>query len=107
LAELVTYEIPAKTELLLNYPNPFNPETWIPFRLAEDSQVSLTIYDRTGRVVRSVDVGHRPAAVYESRAKAIYWDGRNDFGERVASGMYFYTLTAKDFSATRRMVILK
>ena len=107
LAELVTYEIPAKTELLLNYPNPFNPETWIPFRLAEDSQVSLTIYDRTGRVVRSVDVGHRPAAVYETRAKAIYWDGRNDFGERVASGMYFYTLTAKDFSATRRMVILK
>ena len=107
LTELVTYEIPAKTELLLNYPNPFNPETWIPFRLAEDSQVSLTIYDRTGRVVRSVDVGHRPAAVYESRAKAIYWDGRNDFGERVASGMYFYTLTAKDFSATRRMVILK
>ena len=107
LAELVTYEIPAKTELLLNYPNPFNPETWIPFRLSEDSQVSLTIYDRTGRVVRSVDVGHRPAAVYESRAKAIYWDGRNDFGERVASGMYFYTLTAKDFSATRRMVILK
>ena len=107
LTELVTYEIPAKTELLLNYPNPFNPETWIPFRLAEDSQVSLTIYDRTGRVVRSLDVGHRPAAVYESRAKAIYWDGRNDFGERVASGMYFYTLTAKDFSATRRMVILK
>ena len=107
LTELVTYEIPAKTELLLNYPNPFNPETWIPFRLAEDSQVSLTIYDRTGRVVRSVDVGHRPAAVYETRAKAIYWDGRNDFGERVASGMYFYTLTAKDFSATRRMVILK
>lgn len=107
LAELVTYEIPAKTELLLNYPNPFNPETWIPFKLAEASQVSLTIYDRTGRVVRSIDVGHRPAAVYQTRAKAIYWDGRNDFGERVASGMYFYTLTAKDFSATRRMVILK
>jgi hypothetical protein len=107
LAELVPYEIPAKTELLLNYPNPFNPETWIPFRLAKDSQVNLTIYDRTGRVVRSLDVGHRSAAVYESRAKAIYWDGRNNFGERVASGMYFYTLIAKDFSATRRMVILK
>ena len=107
LAELVTYEIPAKTELLLNYPNPFNPETWIPFRLAEDSQVSLTIYDRAGRVVRSIELGHRPAAVYQTRAKAIYWDGRNDFGERVASGMYFYTLTTKDFSATRRMVIVK
>jgi hypothetical protein len=107
LAELVAYEIPTKTELRPNYPNPFNPETWIPFRLAEDSHVTLTIYDTTGRVVRTVDVGFKPAAVYETRAKAIYWDGRNDFGERVASGIYFYSLTAKNFSATRKMVILK
>ena len=107
LAELVAYEIPAKTELLLNYPNPFNPETWIPYRLAEDAFVTLTIYDLSGGVVRRLDVGLMIAAVYESRAKAVYWDGRNRFGERVASGIYFYTLTAGDYSATRKMVILK
>ena len=107
LAELVAYEIPAQTELLLNYPNPFNPETWIPYRLAKDAFVTVTIYDQRGRVVRDIAVGHRIAAVYESRAKAIYWDGRTEFGERVASGIYFYTLTAGDYSATRKMVILK
>ena len=107
LAELVAYEIPAKTELLLNYPNPFNPETWIPYRLAKDAFVTVTIYDQRGRVVRDIAVGHRIAAVYESRSKAIYWDGRTDLGERVASGIYFYTLTAGDYSATRKMVILK
>ena len=107
LPELVVYEIPAETELLRNYPNPFNPETWIPYRLAEDAFVTLTIYDLSGRVVRTLDVGHRIAAVYESRSKAIHWDGRNGLGERVASGIYFYTLTAEDFSITRRMVILK
>ena len=107
LAELVAYEIPAQTELLLNYPNPFNPETWIPYRLAKDAFVTLTIYDQRGRVVRDIAVGHRIAAVYESRSEAIYWDGRTEFGERVASGIYFYTLTAGDYSATRKMVILK
>ena len=107
LPDLVAYEIPAETELLSNYPNPFNPETWIPYRLAEDAFVKLTIYDGTGQVVRSLDVGHQVAAVYESRSKAIYWDGRNDFGESVASGLYFYHLSAGDYSATRRMVILK
>ena len=107
LGELVAYEIPAKTELLLNYPNPFNPETWIPYRLAKDAFVTLTIYDRSGRVVREIDVGHRIAAVYESRSKAVHWDGRTEFGERVASGIYFYSLTAGDYSATRKMVILK
>ena len=107
LPELVAYEIPKETELLANYPNPFNPETWIPYRLAEDGFVTLTIYDQTGRVVRRIDVGHRVAAVYESRAKAIYWDGRNGLGEVVASGVYFYHLTAGNYSATRRMLILK
>ena len=107
LVELVAYEIPAKTELLSNYPNPFNPETWIPYRLAKDAFVTLTIYDRSGHVVREIDVGHRIAAVYESRSKAVHWDGRTEFGERVASGIYFYTLTAGDYSATRKMVILK
>ena len=107
LPELVAYEIPSETQLLRNYPNPFNPETWIPYRLAEDASVTLTIYDRTGHVVRTLDVGHQVAAVYESRSKAVYWDGRNNVGEAVASGVYFYHLSAGDFSATRRMVILK
>ena len=107
LVELVAYKIPAETELLSNYPNPFNPETWIPYRLAEDAFVTLIIYDTVGQVVRTLDVGHRIASAYESRSKAIYWDGRNDLGEQVASGIYFYTLTAGDFSATRRMVIVK
>ena len=107
LPELVVYEIPAATELLRNYPNPFNPETWIPYRLAEDAFVTLTIYDGTGHIVRTLDVGHQIAAVYESRSKAIYWDGRNEVGESVASGVYFYHLSAGDYSAIRKMVILK
>ena len=107
LAELVAYEIPAKTALLLNYPNPFNPETWIPYRLAKDAFVTLTIYDLNGHKVRQLNVGHQLAAVYESRSEAIYWDGRTEYGERVASGIYFYTLIAGDYSATRKMVILK
>ena len=107
LPELVAYEIPAETELLANYPNPFNPETWIPYRLAEDAFVSLTIYDQIGQVVRTLDVGHQTAAVYENWSKAIYWDGRNEIGEGVASGVYFYHLSTGDFSATRKMLILK
>ena len=107
LPTLVAYERPAETELLHNYPNPFNPETWIPYRLAENAFVTLTIYDQTGQVVRTLDVGHRIASTYENRSKAIYWDGRNDVGEQVASGVYFYTLTADDFSATRKMLIIK
>ena len=99
--------LPAKTALFANYPNPFNPETWIPYRLAEDAFVTLTVYDGSGQVVRTLNVGHRIAAVYESRSKAVYWDGRNEFGELVASGLYFYTLTAGDFSAARKMLILK
>ena len=107
LGNLIVYEIPTETELLPNYPNPFNPETWIPYRLAEDAFVTLTIYDGSGRVVRTLDVGHQIAAVYESRSKAIYWNGRNEFGEQVATGVYFYHLSASDFSATRKMLIIK
>ena len=107
LPELDAYEIPAETELLANYPNPFNPETWMPYRLAEDAFVTLTIYDGAGQVVRTLDVGHQIAAVYENRSKAIYWDGRNGLGEQVASGVYFYHLSAGDYSATRKMLILK
>ena len=107
LPELVAYEIPTETQLLANYPNPFNPETWIPYRLAEDALVTLTIYGSTGQVVRTINVGHQIAAVYERRSKAIYWDGRNEFGEQVASGVFFYHLSAGDFSATRKMLVLK
>ncbi len=97
----------AETEFLWNYPNPFRLETWIPYRLAENTSVTLTIYDRSGRLIRTLDVGHQIAAIYESRSKAIYWDGRNELGERVASGIYFYHLSAGDASTTRRMVILR
>ena len=107
LPELVAYEIPAETELLANYPNPFNPETWIPYRLAEDAFVTLTIYDGTGHIVRTLEVGHQIASAYENRSKAVYWDGRNGLGEQMASGVYFYHLSAGDYSATRKMVILK
>ena len=107
LKQLLASLIPTETELLANYPNPFNPETWIPYRLAEDAFVTLTIYDQTGQVVRTIDVGHQIAAVYENRSKAIYWDGRNGLGEQVASGIYFYHLSAGDYSATRKMLILK
>ncbi len=107
LPDLELYEIPSETELLANFPNPFNPETWIPYRLANAAEVTLEIYDAVGRLVRSIDVGFKPAAVYESRASAIYWDGRNDNGETVASGLYFYQLTTPSYSQLRRMVIVK
>ncbi|MBI1930761.1 T9SS type A sorting domain-containing protein [Candidatus Poribacteria bacterium] len=107
LPNLIVSEIPKETKLLPNYPNPFNPETWIPYRLAEDALVTLTIYDMAGKMVRTIPIGQKHAAVYESRDKAIYWDGRNDSGERVASGVYFYSLAANAFVATRKMLILK
>ena len=107
LEQLLTSLTPTETKLLPNYPNPFNPETWIPYRLAKDAFVTLTIYDQTGQVVRTIDVGHQTAAVYESRSQAIYWDGRNEIGEQVASGVYFYHLSAGNYSATRKMLILK
>ena len=107
LEQLLVSLTPTETELLANYPNPFNPETWIPYRLAEDAFVTLTIYDLSGQPVRTLDVGHRIASAYENRSKAIYWDGRNGLGERVASGVYFYHLSAGDYSATRKMLVVK
>ena len=107
LEQLLVSLTPRETELLANYPNPFNPETWIPYRLAEDAFVTLTIYDLNGQVVRTLQVGHRIASAYENRSKAIYWDGRNDVGERVASGVYFYNLSTGNYSATRKMLVVK
>ena len=98
---------PKETVLLANYPNPFNPETWIPYRLAEDAFVTLTIYDGSGRVVRTLEIGHQIAGYYTDRTKAAYWNGRNESGELVASGIYFYQLRTGDYTALRRMVILK
>ena len=107
LQNLLASLIPEKTALLANYPNPFNPETWIPYQLAESGEVSLAIYDINGKMVRRLEVGYKAAGMYRSRSRAAHWDGRNQLGEFVASGLYFYTLTAGEFTATRRMLILK
>ena len=100
-------EPPAETSLLPNYPNPFNPETWIPYQLSKPAEVNVSIYSADGKLVRRLDLGQMPSGVYRSRARAAYWDGRNATGEPVASGIYFYTLQAGDFIATRKMVIRK
>ena len=107
LEQLLAALMPKETVLLSNYPNPFNPETWIPYRLAHASDVILTIYDTKGAVVRQLDLGHQSAGFYTARSRAVYWDGRNQSGEPIASGIYFYTLTAGDFTATRKMSIRK
>ena len=93
--------------LLANFPNPFNPETWIPYQLAKPTEVTITIYAANGQVVRTLALGHQPAGFYYSRSRAAYWDGRNAVGEPVASGVYFYTIIAGDFTATRKMLIRK
>ena len=98
---------PEKTQLLVNYPNPFNPETWIPYHLAKPANVQIVIYDTRGRVVRRLDLGYCRAGYYTSKSRAAHWDGRNDFGERVSSGVYFYQLQADNISALRKMLIVK
>ncbi len=107
LPELTAYEIPIKTALLPNYPNPFNPETWMPYQLAHDANVTLTIFDIKGAAVRRLELGHRLAGYYTAQEKAAYWDGRNKLGELVASGLYFYQLRTPSFRQLRPMVILK
>ena len=107
LGNLVASAVPIRSELLANFPNPFNPETWIPFKLQKSSDISITIYDVHGQVVRKLELGSIPAGTYQTKAKAAYWDGTNAIGERVASGVYFYQLKASEFSASRKMVILK
>ena len=102
-----TQEPPKETTLLPNYPNPFNPETWIPYQLSKAADVTVTIYASDGSVVQTLALGHQAAGMYKNRNQAAYWDGKNEMGESVASGVYFYTLIAGDFSATRKMLILK
>ena len=107
LKAMLPERLPEQTQLLPNYPNPFNPETWIPFELNQDSDVSLTIYETAGRLVRHLDLGVQPAGAYLQRDRAIYWDGRTQSGEQVASGTYFYTLKTADYVSTQKMIILK
>ena len=108
LLESVLAEMrPEKTVLLANYPNPFNPETWIPYRLANASDVRISIYDTRGVVIRRLGLGHQREGYYTSRSRSAYWDGRNEVGEHVATGIYFYQLQAGNTSLLRKMVILK
>ncbi len=107
LAQLADLLIPEKTTLMANYPNPFNPETWIPYQLATSADVTISIHAIDGTHIRTLDIGHQPIGIYQARSRAAYWDGKNAVGEPVASGLYFYTLTAGNFTDTRRMLILK
>ncbi len=107
LEQLLSVLIPKETALLANYPNPFNPETWIPYQLAKPAAVTLNIYAVDGKLVRRLDLGHQPIGIYHGKNRAAYWDGRNAVGEPVASGVYFYTLKAGEFTATRKMLIRK
>jgi len=99
--------LPAKTLMYPNYPNPFNPETWIPYQLAEESDVNIRIYDITGRLVYRVNLGNQNAGFYITKGEAMHWDGKDNAGEKVASGVYFYTLEAGRFRATRKMILMK
>ena len=107
LERLLARLLPKETALLANYPNPFNPETWIPYQLANPAEVTLRIYAIDGTLVRTLSLGHKPIGIYQTRTHAAYWDGKNQIGEPIASGVYFYTLTAGDFNATRKMLIRK
>ena len=98
---------PQLTQLLQNFPNPFNPETWIPYQLETSADVTLQIYDTAGGIVRTLDLGFKGQGFYTTRSRAAYWDGHNNMGEQVASGVYFYSFHTPDFSATRKMLILK
>ncbi|MDE0398836.1 MAG: T9SS type A sorting domain-containing protein [Candidatus Poribacteria bacterium] len=107
LESLLAVLTPKETVLLPNYPNPFNPETWIPYQLAASADATLRVYAASGELVRTLALGYQSAGIYQSRSQAAYWDGKNELGEPVASGMYFYTLSAGRFTATRRLVIRK
>ena len=107
LQQLIATARPEKTQLLANYPNPFNPETWIPYELATDTDVRITIYNAQGVVIRTLQLGQQSAGYYTDRQRAAYWDGRNALGEQVASGIYFYQLETDEMSSLRKMVILK
>ena len=99
--------IPSTFALLQNYPNPFNPDTWIPFKIATDASVTINIYNAKGQLIRTIALGQKAAGVYLSKDKAAYWDGRDDLGEKVSNGVYFYTLRTGKFTATRKLAVVK
>ena len=107
LQQLIALARPEKTQLFANYPNPFNPETWMPYELATDTNVRITIYNPQGVVIRTLQLGQQSAGYYTDRERAAYWDGKNALGEQVASGIYFYQLETDAMSSLRKMVILK
>lgn len=107
LEALTNAVIPNKTVLLPNYPNPFNPETWIPYDLAQDTSVSITIYNFRGEIIRNLDLGFKSTGTYRTKTQAAYWDGRNTNGELVSNGVYFYTLHTRQMKSTLKMVVLK
>ena len=102
-----TEPLPTKTQLLQNYPNPFNPETWIPYELKEEAIVTIEVYNTAGFVIRHIDAGYQSSGFYKTRDKAIHWDGRNYLGEHVSSGVYFIHFHARDYSQTRKILMLK
>ncbi len=109
LKRLISITRASETEVFQNYPNPFNPDTWIPYQLREDADVIIRIYTSTGRLVRTLNLGHKSAGVYTGKEKAVYWDGRNEEGEEVASGIYFYNINiqASDYAAIKKMIMAK
>ena len=103
----VIQTMPKASMLYQNYPNPFNPETWIPYQLREATDVTISVYSATGQLIRTLDLGHKPAGFYASKSKAAYWDGNNEVGEHVASGVYFYSVKAGSYAATKKMVVVQ
>jgi len=101
------YFIPEKSVLLQNYPNPFNPETWIPYQLKEDNNVVIRVYSSSGSLVRTMNLGYKPAGFYDGKERSAHWDGKNELGEKVSSGIYFYNIEAGDFTSTRKMILMK
>ena len=106
IASTEAKQIPVHSFLGQNYPNPFNPDTWIPYQLAVGSDVTIEVYSIAGQLVRSLSLGYRDAGMYTTKQKAAYWDGRNDLGEPVSSGIYFYRIKAGDFTNTRKLVVV-
>ncbi|MDI6791357.1 MAG: FlgD immunoglobulin-like domain containing protein [bacterium] len=99
--------IPSRSFLSQNYPNPINPETWIPFSLSNSARVVINVYSLSGQLIRTLDLGEKAAGIYEIKDKAAYWDGKDNHGHETASGIYLYQLKAGDFTSTRKMIVLK
>ena len=102
-----TTSLPTSPSLLPNYPNPFNPDTWIPYHLAQAGDVAISIYNASGQLVRTLNLGHREAGFYTNKGKSAHWDGKNHNGEKLSSGLYFYVMRAGHFTAARKMLLVE